>query len=91
LGAPKQDRWIHERLHRLHVPVAIGVGAAFQFIAGTVERCPQWVGRMGFEWAYRFGKEPKKLWRRDLIDGPQFLLHLGLELAGIRRNRRNLA
>lgn len=80
LGMPKQDIWIHERLDRLRVPVAIGVGAAFAFIAGTVPRCPGWIGRMGFEWVYRLLKEPRKLWRRDLLDGPQFLFHAGLEL-----------
>jgi len=80
LGMPKQDIWIYERLHRLKVPVAIGVGAAFSFVAGTVPRCPEWIGRSGFEWVYRFYKEPKKLWRRDLLNGPQFLLHAGLEL-----------
>ena len=85
LGAPRQDRWIHERLPRLKVPVAIGVGAAFAFIAGTVQRCPEWVGSIGFEWAYRFAKEPKKVWRRDLIDGPRFLFHLGMELSGLRK------
>jgi len=85
LGAPRQDRWIHERLPRLKVPVAIGVGAAFSFIAGTVQRCPEWIGSMGFEWAYRFAKEPKKLWRRDFIDGPRFVFHLGMELAGLRK------
>ena len=80
LGMPKQDIWIYERLHRLKVPVAIGVGAAFSFVAGTVPRCPEWIGRSGFEWVYRFMKEPRKLWHRDLLDGPQFLLHAGLEL-----------
>ena len=85
LGAPRQDRWIYERLPRVRVPVAIGVGAAFAFIAGTVQRCPEWVGSMGLEWAHRLAKEPTKLWRRDLIDGPRFLFHLGMELAGIRK------
>ena len=80
LGMPKQDVWIYERLNRLKVPVAIGVGAAFAFAAGTVQRCPEWIGNMGFEWMYRFLKEPRKLWRRDLIEGPRFLLHLGLDL-----------
>jgi N-acetylglucosaminyldiphosphoundecaprenol N-acetyl-beta-D-mannosaminyltransferase len=80
LGMPKQDIWIYERLDQLSVPVAIGVGAAFAFIAGTVPRCPSWIGRMGFEWVYRFMKEPQKLWRRDLLEGPQFLFHAGLEL-----------
>lgn len=85
LGLPKQERWIHERMDRLKVPVAIGVGAAFAFIAGTVERCPEWIGRMGMEWAYRFTREPRKLWRRDLLDGPRFLFHVGLELTGFQR------
>ena len=87
LGMPKQDLWIHERLDRLRVPVAIGVGAAFGFLAGTVQRCPDWIGRMGLEWVYRFLREPKKLWRRDMLDGPQFLASLVLELAGMRRSK----
>lgn len=80
LGLPKQEIWIHEHLQRLHVPVAVGVGAAFAFVAGTVPRCPEWMGNAGFEWVYRFLKEPAKLWRRDLLDGPRFLFHAGREL-----------
>lgn len=80
LGMPKQDVWIHDRLKHLNVPVAIGVGAAFAFVAGTVSRCPEWMGSAGFEWVYRFWKEPGKLWRRDLFDGPRFLFHAGMEL-----------
>jgi N-acetylglucosaminyldiphosphoundecaprenol N-acetyl-beta-D-mannosaminyltransferase len=80
LGMPKQDIWIHDRLKKLNIPAAIGVGAAFAFVAGTVPRCPEWMGRAGFEWVFRFLKEPKKLWRRDLLDGPQFLFHVGMEI-----------
>jgi N-acetylglucosaminyldiphosphoundecaprenol N-acetyl-beta-D-mannosaminyltransferase len=80
LGMPKQDRWIYERRHRLKVPVAVGVGAAFAFVAGTVQRCPEWMGRWGVEWVYRFLREPKKLWRRDLLDGPRFLVEVGKEM-----------
>lgn len=80
LGLPKQDVWIAERLHRLNVPVAIGVGAAFAFVAGTVSRCPEWMGNAGFEWVYRFLREPQKLWRRDLLDGPRFLFQVGKEI-----------
>jgi N-acetylglucosaminyldiphosphoundecaprenol N-acetyl-beta-D-mannosaminyltransferase len=80
LGLPKQDIWIHERLSRLKVPVAVGVGAAFAFIAGTVPRCPEWIGRAGFEWVFRLLAEPKKLWRRDFFDGPLFIYQAGLEL-----------
>ncbi len=80
LGLPKQDVWIHERMSRLKVPVAVGVGAAFAFVAGTVPRCPDWIGRAGFEWVFRLMAEPKKLWRRDFLDGPVFIYRAGLEL-----------
>lgn len=79
LGLPKQEVWIHEHRDRLKVPVAIGVGAAFGFLSGRVSRTPQWIGDAGFEWVWRLAAEPKKLWRRDLIDGPQFLYHALLE------------
>jgi len=80
LGLPKQDIWIHDRLSRLKVPVAVGVGAAFAFVAGTVPRCPEWIGHAGFEWVFRLLAEPKKLWRRDFLDGPLFVYQAGLEL-----------
>lgn len=86
LGMPKQDIWIHQRLSRLNVPVAIGVGAAFAFVAGTVSRCPSWMGNAGFEWVYRFLREPHKLWRRDLFDGPRFIFYAGIDLF---RNRES--
>jgi N-acetylglucosaminyldiphosphoundecaprenol N-acetyl-beta-D-mannosaminyltransferase len=85
LGMPKQERWIYDRQKRLSVPVAIGVGAAFAFAAGTVQRCPDWIGSMGMEWVFRLTREPRKLWRRDLLDGPRFLFNVGLELARIRK------
>jgi len=84
LGLPKQDRWIYEHRHQLDVPVAIGVGAAFRFLSGQVPRAPRWVGNIGCEWAYRLAREPRKCWRRSLIQGPQFLVHMLLELAGLR-------
>lgn len=76
LGTPKQDRWIWERRERLRVPIAVGVGAAFRFLAGLVPRCPQWLGNAGFEWLWRLLFEPRKLWKRDLVDGPRFLVSL---------------
>lgn len=85
LGLPKQERWIHRNLSRLNVPVAMGVGACFLFFSGKVKRSPEWIGRMGFEWLWRLLQEPKKLWRRDLIEAPQFVLHVIMELTGIRK------
>jgi N-acetylglucosaminyldiphosphoundecaprenol N-acetyl-beta-D-mannosaminyltransferase len=70
-GAPKQDRFIHANLHRLDVPVAIGVGCAFDILAGAVRRAPTWMQRIGLEWAWRLAMEPRRLWRRYLVqDAP---------------------
>lgn len=74
LGLPKQERWIYEHLDRLHVPVAVAVGAAFGFLSGRIRRAPEWIGNNGLEWLWRLTMEPRKMWRRDIIDGPRFLM-----------------
>ena len=76
---PKQDWWIYNHLDRLGVPIVIGIGAAFRFLSGNVKRAPAWVGDHGFEWLWRLASEPRKLWRRDLIDGPRFLAYAFLQ------------
>jgi N-acetylglucosaminyldiphosphoundecaprenol N-acetyl-beta-D-mannosaminyltransferase len=85
LGLPKQERWIAAHLDSLRVPVVVGVGAAFGFLSGRVSRAPDWMGRMGFEWVWRFAAEPRKLWRRDLLDGPRFIAHAAMEILGLRK------
>lgn len=85
LGMPKQDWWIHHHRDRLRVPVAVGVGAAFRFLSGSVKRAPKWIGDNGFEWLWRLAAEPRKLWRRDLIDGPRFLAHAFVQTMRARR------
>jgi len=80
LGMPKQDQWIYDHRHRLKVPVAIGVGVAFAFVSGGVKRVPKPIGSWGLEWLWRLMMEPRKLWRRDLIDGPRFLWRVVREL-----------
>jgi N-acetylglucosaminyldiphosphoundecaprenol N-acetyl-beta-D-mannosaminyltransferase len=72
-GLPKQERWIYRYRSELKVPVVVGVGAAFNFISGNVQRAPLWIGDNGFEWLWRLIKEPKRMWRRVFIDGPIFL------------------
>lgn len=85
LGCPKQDIWGYTHKARLKAKAVIGIGAAFGFFAGTVARCPDFWGDHGLEWAYRLMKEPKKLWKRDLLEGPAFLWHVFLEQAGLRK------
>ena len=73
LGAPKQEKWIARNLHRLNVPVSIGVGAALDILAGVVRRPPGWMTSIGMEWLYRMAQDPRRLGRRYLIDDPIFL------------------
>jgi len=80
LGTPKQQLWMYEHKDRLNVPVMVGVGAAFDFLAGTKLQAPRWIRDNGFEWLFRLITEPKRLWRRYLIDGSLFIYYAGIEL-----------
>ena len=87
LGTPKQERWMFEHRDRLNVPVTVGVGASFKFATGGVKRSPALIGNLGFEWLWRLSQEPKRLWRRVLIDAPQFIGLSLLELTGLKKFR----
>jgi N-acetylglucosaminyldiphosphoundecaprenol N-acetyl-beta-D-mannosaminyltransferase len=67
LGAPRQDEWIASH-PGLQIPLSVGVGGAFNFLAGKTHRAPAWMQRVGLEWAHRLLSEPARLWRRYLID-----------------------
>jgi N-acetylglucosaminyldiphosphoundecaprenol N-acetyl-beta-D-mannosaminyltransferase len=73
LGFPKQDLWIERNLCKLDVGVAIGVGAAFKFLAGCVSRAPKLLRHIGLEWLWRLLMEPNRLWYRALVEGPLFM------------------
>ena len=70
-GAPQQDLWIYRNLGRLGVPVAMGVGGAFDFISGKAKRAPGWMQRWGLEWLHRLLHEPWR-WRR-MVALPKFV------------------
>ena len=72
LGHPKQELWIGRNLTKLNVPVMIGVGGSFNFIAGAVKRAPQWMQKCGLEWIYRICQEPGRLWKRYAVDLVKF-------------------
>ncbi|WP_425003640.1 WecB/TagA/CpsF family glycosyltransferase [Mycolicibacterium sp. S3B2] len=76
LSTPKQERWMAEHIGRVAAPVLLGVGAAFDFHAGLMPQAPNWMQRSGLEWAYRLGKEPRRLWRRYLRNNPAFLMRI---------------
>jgi len=73
LGCPKQERWIAEHRGRVNA-VMIGVGAAFDYHAGTLPRAPVWMQNFGLEWLHRLCSEPKRLWRRYLVTNALFVL-----------------
>jgi N-acetylglucosaminyldiphosphoundecaprenol N-acetyl-beta-D-mannosaminyltransferase len=72
LGTPKQDVEAHRIAGELPV-LAIAVGAAFDFAAGTLRPAPQWMTRSGLEWVYRFTREPRRLWKRYVFGNMRFL------------------
>jgi N-acetylglucosaminyldiphosphoundecaprenol N-acetyl-beta-D-mannosaminyltransferase len=71
-GAPKQELWIHRNAHDLGVPVSIGVGGAFDFLAGRVPRAPAWMRRLGIEWLFRLMRQPWRARRMAVL--PVFAL-----------------
>jgi N-acetylglucosaminyldiphosphoundecaprenol N-acetyl-beta-D-mannosaminyltransferase len=73
-GAPRQDLWIRRNLQRVGVPVCMGVGGTFDFVAGVALRAPLWMRRMGLEWLHRLWHEPWR-WRR-MLALPRFAYHV---------------
>jgi N-acetylglucosaminyldiphosphoundecaprenol N-acetyl-beta-D-mannosaminyltransferase len=73
LSTPKQERWMHVHRHMLQVPIAVGVGAAFDLNSGTTKQAPRWMREHGLEWFYRLLQEPRRLWRRYIIYGSEFV------------------
>jgi len=85
LSTPKQERWMAGHRERLTAPVLIGVGAAFDFLTGRKPQAPRWMQRAGLEWLFRLLTEPRRLWRRYLINNPLFVALVVLQALGVRR------
>lgn len=72
LGCPKQEFWMSEHRGRIKA-VMVGVGAAFDYHAGTIKRAPAWMQNSGLEWFHRLLSEPQRLWKRYLITNTLFI------------------
>jgi N-acetylglucosaminyldiphosphoundecaprenol N-acetyl-beta-D-mannosaminyltransferase len=83
LGCPKQEKWMAEHRGRIHA-VMVGVGAAFDFHAGTVKRAPLWWQKHGLEWLYRLGSEPRRLLKRYLVTNTIFVVGFLRQVAGMK-------
>ncbi|MDH5314575.1 MAG: WecB/TagA/CpsF family glycosyltransferase [Actinomycetota bacterium] len=83
LGCPKQERWMYD--HRGQLPlVQLGVGAAFDFLAGTKRQAPAIMQRVGLEWLFRLASEPRRLWKRYLRHNPRFVALLAAQVVRAR-------
>lgn len=75
IGAPKQERWMADHRQKLGPCVLLGVGAGFDYLAGTLDKAPPWMERWCIEWLYRLAKEPRRLWRRYVLGGVKLLYY----------------
>jgi N-acetylglucosaminyldiphosphoundecaprenol N-acetyl-beta-D-mannosaminyltransferase len=73
LSSPKKELFLREWKNVMQVPFVMGVGGAFDVLAGVTKRAPRWLQRCGLEWLYRLAQEPRRLWRRYLIEDMAFV------------------
>jgi N-acetylglucosaminyldiphosphoundecaprenol N-acetyl-beta-D-mannosaminyltransferase len=84
IGVPRQEKWMAALRPYLEAPVLVGVGAAFDFLAGLVPQAPPWLQKVGLEWSFRLAQEPRRLWRRYLRYNPRFVAAFARQLAAHR-------
>lgn len=87
MGMPRQEHWVLDNLDRISANVILTSGACFDYLAGVIPTPPRWMGRIGLEWFFRLLSEPKRLWRRYLLE-PWFLVPVLLrDVLDLRRHR----
>lgn len=79
LGCPKQEKWMFDHRGKINA-VMIGVGAAFDYHAGTIKRAPLWMQNSGLEWLHRLCSEPRRLWKRYLVTNTLFVIKAAKQL-----------
>lgn len=87
LGAPKQEIWMYQHKGRVNA-LMLGVGAAFDFIAGTVKRAPMWMQKLCLEWVYRIMQDPKRMIPRYLSTNFAFIYHTHREIRELNKKRK---
>ena len=75
MGMPRQEHWVFEELERLEANVILTAGGIIDYVVGVIPTPPRWIGRLGLEWLYRLITEPRRLWKRYLLE-PWFVLAL---------------
>lgn len=88
MGCPRQEIFTYEYADALSMPV-LAVGAAFDYHAGTITAPPEFLQRLGLQWAFRLAQDPRRLWRRYLVLNPLYLALLAAQATGLWRPRPN--
>jgi len=88
LGMPKQELWMHQIRPELPGVALLGVGAAFDFLAGTKKQAPAWMQKAGLEWLFRLIQEPRRLWRRYIWNNPAYAVLLMLQVIRHKLRRK---
>src|SRR5579883_968647 len=84
ISTPKQERFMAKYIDRLPVKLMIGVGAAFDINSGLLKDSPEWAKKCGLQWFHRLCQEPRRLWRRYLLNIPRFVCLYVMQLSGLR-------
>ena len=84
LGCPRQEHWMFQHRGKINA-VMIGVGAAFNYHAGTIKRAPVWMQNIGLEWLHRVASDPKRLWKRYLVTNSIFIFAITTQLLGLKK------
>jgi N-acetylglucosaminyldiphosphoundecaprenol N-acetyl-beta-D-mannosaminyltransferase len=84
LSTPKQERFMAEYVSKFDASLMLGVGAAFDLHTGRMIDSPEWVKKSGMQWAHRLLQDPRRLWKRYLVNNPKFLMAISAQLLGLR-------
>lgn len=85
MSTPKQERWMFAHRDKLKVPVMVGSGAAFDLNIGRIPQAPSWMREHGLEWLFRLLAEPRRLWKRYIVYGSEFVWNVSLEMLRIKK------
>lgn len=84
LSTPKQERFMAQYVEYFQVPLMFGVGAAFDYHTGSIRDSPAWVKRMGLQWLHRLAQDPRRLWKRYLLNNPAFLWQIASQFLRLK-------
>lgn len=84
VGSPKQEKFIYKYRQQFEkIDIFLAIGATIDFEAGNISRAPTWISELGLEWLYRLLSEPKRLWKRYLVEGPAFFWYVLLQMLNL--------